>query len=77
MLLPDASFEEHFSLADLARIWRIGRETVRKLVMNEPGVVRIQLGRKKSMCRYSVPASVAKRIHTRLTSPACAQRIAA
>jgi hypothetical protein len=76
MLLPDHTFEEHYSIGDLARIWRVGRETVRKLVMDEPGVFRVQLGAKQAMCRYSVPASVAKRIHTRLTTP-CTQRIAA
>ncbi len=68
MQLIDMTFDRHFSIADLARQWRIGRETVRRLVKDEPGVLRIQLGKKKSMCRYSVPETVAKRIHTRLYS---------
>jgi hypothetical protein len=37
---------------------------------NEPGVCKIQLGKKKCMCRYSVPETVARRIHTRLFSTA-------
>lgn len=72
MLLPDTTFEPHYSIADLAKQWRISRETVRLLIMSEPGVIRIQLGRKKTMCRYSIPEGVARRIHTRLTAPACA-----
>jgi len=46
----------------------MGRETVRKLVMNEPGVVKIRMGKKQSNTTYSVPESVARRIHTRLLS---------
>jgi hypothetical protein len=70
MQVIDTTFERHFSIADLVTLWRIGRETVRLLVKDEPGVCKIQLGKKKSMCRYSVPESVARRIHTRLFNAA-------
>jgi hypothetical protein len=70
MLLPDTTHEPHFSIADLAKQWRLSRETIRLLVMGEPGVLRVQLGRKRTMCRYSIPDSVARRVHTRLTAPA-------
>lgn len=63
---PDTTFEPHMSLKTLAEAWGLGRETVRKLVQNEPGVLKVRLGRKKSHTRYSVPASVARRIHARL-----------
>ena len=66
----DTTFETHYSLADLAKQWSLSRETVRLLVKDEPGICRIQLGKKKIMCRYSVPESVACRIHTRLFYPA-------
>jgi hypothetical protein len=33
----DATFELHYSISDLARQWRLGRETVRVLVKDEPG----------------------------------------
>ncbi len=65
----DTTFEAHFSISDLASRWRLGRETVRLLVKDEPGVVRIRMGRRKSMTRYSVPESVARRVHTRLFNP--------
>ncbi len=66
----DTTFEAHYSIADLARQWRVGRETVRLLVKDEPGVLKIRMGRRKAMTRYSVPESVARRIHTRLFYPA-------
>jgi hypothetical protein len=66
MLLPDTTFDPHFSILDLSKQWRISRETIRLLIKDEPGVCKIQLGRKKSMCRYSIPRTVAIRVHTRL-----------
>ncbi len=62
----DTTFETHYSIADLAKRWRLGRETVRLLVKDEPGVLKIQLGRRKALTRYSVPESVARRVHTKL-----------
>ena len=60
------AFETHYTIGQLAIQWALGRETVRKLVMDEPGVLCIRMGKKKSNTRYSVPESVARRIHTRL-----------
>ena len=64
--LAHATFERHYRIGELAETWQLGRETVRLLVKDEPGVVRIRLGRKKAHTNYSVPESVAVRIHTRL-----------
>lgn len=60
------AFERHYRIGDLADIWKLGRETVRLLVKDEPGVIKIRLGRKRTHTIYSVPESVAVRIHTRL-----------
>jgi hypothetical protein len=38
--------------------------------MNEPGVIKIKLGRKKKNTVFSIPQSVAERVHTRLRSAA-------
>jgi hypothetical protein len=65
----DPTFEPHYRVGDLAKHWKLGRETVRKLVRNEPGVIKIRLGRKKAHTMYSVPESVARRIHKRLLHP--------
>ena len=60
----DTTFEPHYSVGDLARQWRLSRETVRLLIKDEQGVVKIRLGRRKSMTRYSVPESVAASIRS-------------
>jgi hypothetical protein len=60
------AFERHYRVGELAEIWKLGRETVRLLVKDEQGVIKIRLGRKKAHTIYSVPESVAMRIHTRL-----------
>jgi hypothetical protein len=65
----DTTFEPHYSVGDLAGRWRLGRETVRLLVKDEPGVLKIRLGSRKALTRYSVPESVARVIHTRLFHP--------
>ena len=64
--LAHPAFERHYRIGELAETWQLGRETVRLLVKDEPGVIRVRLGRKKAHTNYSVPESVAVRIHTRL-----------
>ena len=64
--LEDPTFERHYRIGELAEMWQLGRETVRLLVKDERGVIKIRLGRKKAHTIYSVPESVAVRIHTRL-----------
>jgi hypothetical protein len=66
MLADDSAFERHYRIGDLAEMWNLGRETVRLLIKDEPDVIKIRFGRKKRHTTYSVPASVAVRIHTRL-----------
>ena len=60
------AFERHYRIGELAEMWKLGRETVRLLVKDETGVIKIRLGRKRAHPISSVPESVAKRIHTRL-----------
>ena len=60
------AFERHYRVGELADMWKLGRETVRLLVKDEMGIIKIHLGRKKAHTSYSVPESVARRIHTRL-----------
>jgi hypothetical protein len=64
--VEQAVFERHYRIGELAEMWNLGRETVRLLVKDEDGVIKIRLGRKRAHTIYSVPESVAVRIHTRL-----------
>jgi hypothetical protein len=69
LIQVDTTFELHYSIADLSVQWRLSRETVRQLVKDDPAVVKVRGGRRKAMTRYSIPASAASRIHTRLLNP--------
>ena len=54
-------------MTDLVALWApLCRNTIRKLVMFEPGVVQIRGRRKRTT--YLVPESVVQRIHTRLSN---------
>jgi hypothetical protein len=66
LFVENTSFERYYRISDLARLWSLGRETVRKLVKDDPGVIKVRMGRKKAHTIYSVPESAARRIHTRL-----------
>jgi len=66
MSAEHTAFEKHYRVGELAELWSLGRETVRKLVKDDPSVIKIRQGRKKSHTTYSVPESAARRIHTRL-----------
>ncbi len=65
----DIAFEQHFSVNQLAERWNLSRETVRKAVKDEPDVIKVHFGTKKALTRYTIPASVARRIHTKLLNP--------
>lgn len=65
-MFDNTVFEKHYRIGELARIWGLGRETVRKLVKDDPGVIKIRMGRKRAHTVYSVPESAVRRIHTRL-----------
>jgi hypothetical protein len=63
--------EQHYSLKQLAGLWNLSTDTIRNLIRHEPGVLRLEgLGPsvgKRSYTTYSIPDSVATRIHQRLT----------
>jgi hypothetical protein len=59
--------EHHFTVPELASMWRLSREFVRQVVQDEPGVtecVRQQPGRRGYRV-LRVPQSVAERLYNR------------
>jgi hypothetical protein len=59
--------ERHFTVPELASIWRLSREFVRQVVQHEPGVtewVRQEPGRRRYRV-LRVPQSVAERLYNR------------
>ncbi len=39
MLTPEAAFERHYSVDELAELWGMSGDFVRRLFLHEPGVV--------------------------------------
>ncbi len=68
MPVDTTTYEKHYRISELARMWGLGRETLRVMVKDEPGVIKIRMGRKKAHTTYSIPESVAARLHLRLTN---------
>ena len=62
--------EAHFSVKQLAELWGFSQRTIRRLIEDEPELVTIRRDsrNKRTYRRVQVPASVAERIHRKLTA---------
>ena len=65
--LPVA-FEKHYRVSELAELWGFCDNTIIKLFSDEPGVLRIERFGKRKYTTLSIPASVALRVHERLSN---------
>jgi hypothetical protein len=64
------SFEEVYTLEELAELKKLSRQTVTRLFVDEPGVIRIGHGptrTKRQHYTLRIPASVAERVFKRVT----------
>lgn len=71
--LSPAALEKHFAPDELAQLWALSADTIRRLFEREPGVLIIEHARGKTTRRYRtlrIPESVALRVHRRMTRPA-------
>jgi hypothetical protein len=68
----EALFEEHFTVRELADMWKLSRRTVQRIMEKEPAVVRLGEDRPGTRRHYTlrIPASVARRVYLRLTGKA-------
>jgi hypothetical protein len=69
-LPPGAAFERHFSVQEIAKMWGLGVDLIRRLFANEEGIVRIahpETLHKRGYCTLRIPESVARRVHRKLT----------
>jgi hypothetical protein len=61
----------HYSVGEIAALWNLSDDAVRKIFENEPGVLLIGAsrsnGRKRRYVTIRVPEDVAQRVHSRLT----------
>jgi len=61
-----ATLERHFSVAEIALIWNLGKDSVRRIFQNEPGVLVLgarSSGRKRRYGTLRIPQSVLERVH--------------
>lgn len=64
-----SAIEKHYSVQELAEIWNLSEDTIRRLFREEPGVIKINANQGRRTRRYVVlrlPESVVMRVHERL-----------
>jgi hypothetical protein len=62
--------ERHYVVAEIAELWHLSSDAVRKLFQDEPGVLVLDGQGAPHKRRYTtlrVPESVLKRVHRRMT----------
>jgi len=64
----DTAFERHYTISELAKLWNVGVETIRRLLLRDPDGV-VALSGPSGKTSYRIPESVARRLHTKLTAP--------
>lgn len=66
----ETAFERHFSVEELAELWRMSEDFVRRLFLHEPGVVIFHKARpgRRVYRTLRIPESVATRVHARMTA---------
>jgi hypothetical protein len=72
------SLEPHYSPTEVAEAWGVSTNTVRRMFKDEPGVLVIEPapGRfsRRKYRTLRIPASVAERVHRRMTVVASSER---
>jgi hypothetical protein len=67
-------FERHFSPAELAELWSLSEDTIRRMFENESGVLIFENSSRNPARRrrtLRIPQSVAERVHCRLSTRYC------
>lgn len=64
------AFENLFTVQELARLWSLSTDTVRRLFQREPGTVVLTHHRpgRRTYRTLRIPQSVAERVYRRLTT---------
>lgn len=66
----ETAFERHYSVEELAKVWTLSHDFVRRLFLGEPGVVVFYNQRpgRRVYRTLRIPASVAVRVHRRMST---------
>jgi hypothetical protein len=65
----DPALEKHYSVLEVAKLWSLSENTVRRMFMREPGVVEWgseETRFKRAYRTMRIPESVLQRVHRRL-----------
>jgi hypothetical protein len=65
----ETCIEKHYSVSELAEIWRLSENTIRRIFENEPGVLKwgTHEGRfKRKYITLRIPETVVLRVHHQL-----------
>ena len=65
----DLAGERHYSIQEIADLWKLSEKTVRGLFAEEPGVIELGSSGRRFRRGYvtrRIPESVAQRVHRRL-----------
>ena len=69
--LGKEAMEPHFTVADVARMWRLSKDAIRRMFRAEPGVLvfrRRECGPKRQYTTMRIPKSVVERVYRRSLS---------
>lgn len=69
--IPIPALEKYFSPMELGQAWGLSADSIRRLFLKEPGVLVMNGDARHGHRRYRtlrIPASVAERVHRRLTT---------
>ena len=68
--MPEVSpFERHYKPQELAELWNVDENTIRRVFQDEPGVLRISNGTKgkRTYVTLRIPAAVVERVYAERT----------
>lgn len=65
------AMERHYTAVELAKLWFFSENTIRRLFINEPGVIKIVRPAtrvKRGYISLRIPERIAEKVHRRLQS---------
>jgi hypothetical protein len=63
---PESYEQRHYTVAEVAAMWNLSKDAVRRMFENEPGVLVLgarSSGRKRQYTTLRIPQSVLERVH--------------
>lgn len=65
--IADTAFERHFTPQQLAELWRLDESTIRRIFVDEPGVLKYgkscRRNGRRDYVTLRIPESVARRVY--------------